>query len=72
MEHSSDPIINVSAAYLDQRKDFEPLPPGVNSLHEGIKFLQENLKQLEGKYNDLYKQKDRPEGPLRPVFDLKT
>lgn len=44
LEDNSDPIINVSAAYLDPRKDFEPLPPGVNSLHEGIKFLQENLK----------------------------
>lgn len=69
---NSDPIINVSAAYLDNRKEFEPLPPGVNSLHEGIKFLQENLKQLEGKYNDLYKHKDRPEGPLRPSFEIKS
>jgi len=63
----------VSSAYLDQKKDFDPLPVGVNSLHEGIQFLQENLKQLEGKYNDLtsfYKQKDRqvasPVGKFKP------
>ena len=62
MHDNSDPIINVSSAYLDHKKDFEPLPPGVNSLHEGIQYLQENLKQLEGKYNDLtsfYQHKDR-------------
>ena len=33
----SDRIINVSSSvYEDQKKDFEPLPPGVNTLHEGI------------------------------------